>query len=588
MADKANIEEKFSINDKDQDILETFKNWLKESRTYHDAMYRAQAVVEGYYLGNQTDKDRIPAHKSDTVENRIFEATETLVPVATASAHQFVALPGGDNELSLRKAEKLQKVLTRKYEVLRIQEKLEQVTRKMILYRFGVLKWVWDDKLDDVNVIEVDPRLIFIPKLRLDPHDLPWKIEAQEYSLDELQDYFPKANLDELTPIKADDVDKSGAGELQKKFYRVYECWTKEMVAWFSGEQVLEKRENPYWDFKGDDKVEINLLPDGKKRKKSKKIFRNHLDNPADPFVFFTTFNVANGPVAPVSLAEIALPIQDAINVQKRQIINNLRQMGNGQVYVDADAMSKENADNITNEEGLIIYGEGVASQTKVRREAGVPLPTAHFSNLQHSEVVFDNVMGVHSATRGASAAKTLGQDILSRQQDFTRIDLITRVLNRGVDRLVNGLTQLMKLYYTESHVIKVLGEDGAIEFIRLTQDDIEDHVEIVVKSGNQLPMDPVQLRTEAIQLWQLGAIDAVTLYERLGFPNPEKSAERLVAWKAGQLTQETQAKIELARAGAQAKLEAGGGGSEGRGVETPLNVLQRAKANLGGSAPIK
>lgn len=582
-------EEKFSINDREEDIVNTFKVWLKDSRTYHDAMYKAQSVVEKYYLGEQTDKERVANNKSDTVENRIFEATETLVPVATANAHQFVVLPGGDNELSVKKAEKLQKVLTRKYETLRIQEKLETITRKMVLFRFGVLKWVWSDVLDDMDVIEIDPRLILIPKLRVDPHDLPYKIEAQEYSRAEMEDYFPDADLDELVLVKSDEVDRGGAGEAQRMFYRVYEVWTKEMTAWISGNKVLSKMANPYWDFEGDQKEEIRLLPNGKKRKKTKLIFRNHLDNPADPYVFFTTFNIANGPVAPISLAEVALSIQDSINVQKRQIINSLRQMGNGQVLVDADAMSREEADNITNEEGLIIYGESVASQNKVRREAGVPLPSAHFANLQHSEVVFDNVMGVHSATRGAAAAKTLGQDILSRQQDFTRIDLITRVLNRGVDRLANGLTQLMKLYYTDTHVIKILGEEGAIEFIKLTQDDIEDHIEIVVKSGNQLPMDQVALRTEAVQLWQLGAIDPVTLFQRLGFSNPEKAAERLVAWKQGQLSQETQAKIAIAKEGAAAKLEAAGGGeAAGRKVETPANVLQRARQNLGGSAPTR
>src|SRR3990167_2347072 len=106
MAEEYN-KEKFSIKDKDEDILATFQSWLKESRSYHDAMLKHQDVAEAYYLNNQTDKGRIPSHKSNTVENRIFEGTETLVPVATANAHQFVVLPGGDNEFSVKKADKL-------------------------------------------------------------------------------------------------------------------------------------------------------------------------------------------------------------------------------------------------------------------------------------------------------------------------------------------------------------------------------------------------------------------------------------------------------------------------------------------------
>src|SRR3990167_1686135 len=216
--------------------------------------------------------------------------------------------------------------------------------------------------------------------------------------------------------------------------------------------------------------------------------------------------------------------------------------------------------------------------------------------------MVFDNIMGIHSATRGAAGAPTLGQDIISRQQDFTRVDLITRVLNRGVSRLANGLVQLMKMYYTETQTVKILGEDGAVEFVKLNQDDIEDYIEIVVKSGNVLPMDKVSLRTEAVQLWQLGALDPTTLFERLDFTNPQKAAPRLVAYKTGQLLQETGANITEAQAGAEAQAQAkmktgaaavgvpqkgkGAGSSETRKTESPMNSMQRSTAGLGGMAP--
>src|SRR3990167_5690541 len=140
----------------------------------------------------------------------------------------------------------------------------------------------------------------------------------------------------------------------------------------------------------------------------------------------------------------------------------------------------------------------------------------------------------------------------MSRQQDFTRVDGITRVLNRGVTRIAVGLVQLMKMFYTEMQVVKILGEEGAVEFVKLNRDDINDYIEIIVKSGDNLPMDKVSLRTEAVQLWQLGALDPVTLFERLDFPNPAKAAERLQAWKQGQLTAETQAKIAEIAAGAK------------------------------------
>ena len=586
--------ESFDINTKKDDLLRTFETWLKESQTYHDQLLKVQKVSQEYYIGNQTDRDLITSN-TNTVENRIFEAVETIVPIVTAHAHQFQVLPGSEDDDAMKRANNLQKVLSRKYETIEMQKKLEETTRHLLCYRFGVMKWEWSYEKDDVDVRTIDPRMILVPRMKLDPHDLPYKIEIQEYTKKEMEEYFPDSKIDELAPESNIDIGKRETSS--NKLYRVYEVWTPEMVAWFCSKKLLEKKANPYYDFEGEEKAYIK-----KDKKKGasiakKLVFSNIFDRPTDPYVFFTTYNVGEDPLGSISLVEVGIPIQDAINKQKRSIIDNLRRMGNGQVYIDSDAMSQEEADNITDEVGLIIRGEGVASQNKIKREPGTPLPTAHFSNLQHSETIFDNIMGVHGATRGAGGGNTLGQDIISRQQDFTRVDLITRVLNRGVARLAMGLVQLMKMFYTETQVVKIIGEEGAVEFVRLNKDDINDYIEIIVKSGDNLPMDKVSLRTEAVQLWQLGALDPVTLFERLDFPNPAKAAERLQAWKQGQLTAETQAKIAEIAAGAKFSAEfatpkAPGGATEpaapagsGRSIETPMNVMQRATAGVGGTA---
>ena len=585
----------FNAETKKEDILRVFESWLKESQSYHDHLLRFQNVAREYYVGNQTDRDLIPSHNTNTVENRIFEAVETIVPVATSRPHHFLVLPATDTETSVSRANLTQKVLTRKYETLEMQRKLEEITRFMLLMRFGVAKWEWSYEKDDVDVRVIDPRYMLIPKLPLDPHDLPYKIEIQEYTRSEMEEFWPKVDLDKegYGMEEAIDVGKTAVSSPQKKF-RVYEIWVNgDTVAWICSKQVLEIRETPYFDFKG--RIEKYLKSDAKwgPRIAKRLVFDNIFDRPTDPYVFFTMYRTGEEPIGSTSLVEIGIPIQDAINVQKRQIIDNLRRMGNGQVYLDSDAMSQEEAENITNEVGLVLRGEFIASQNKIKREPGVPLPNAHFSNLQHSESAFDNLMGVHAATRGAGQSKTLGQDIISRQQDFTRIDLITRVLNRGVARLAMGLVQLMKMFFTETQTIKILGEEGSVEFARLNRNDIEKQIEIEVKSGETLPMDKVSLRTEAVQLWQLGALDPVTLFKRLEFPNPEKAAEMLLAWKQGQLTQETQAKIAEIAASAQFGAEAKAAtevstptGETGRAVETPRNVLQRATANVGGTAP--
>jgi len=457
--------------------------------------------------------------------------------------------------------------LDKKYQTLEIQKKLEEVTRSMLLYRFGVLKWFWNDVTDDVDVTYVDPRLILIPKLRCNPHDLPYKIELQEYTPEEIDSYFPEVDTDKLE--KENRTLNTGKSSVEsKKTFKVFEVWTSDMVAWYSNGHILDKKVNPYFDFEG---------TDGK--------FNNFLEDPRDPFVFFSTYNVGDESIGSTSLVEESIPTQDIINIQKRMIVDNLVRMGNGEVIMGSDVMSREEAEGITNEIGQIVMGEGIASQGRFRRDPGLPIPSAHFSNLQDSKLAFDTIFGVNSATRGSGQSKTLGQDILNRQQDLTRIDLITRVLNRGVQRLAEGLVQLMKMNYTETHTMRIIGEEDSVEFIALNSNEIEENVEINVRTGRSPEQDKSSMATQAVQLFQIGALDPVTLFERLEFPDPEQSAQRLLMWKQGQLTMETKAKIQELAAGAGVKA-ANEPKEKQRGTESAQNVIQRSKESLGGKAP--
>jgi len=470
--------------------------------------------------------------------------------------------------------------------------------RDIILKRFGVMKWFWNFQTNDVDVKTVDPRLIIIPRLRMDVNDpeFPYVMELQEYTREEMRDFFPDADLDKLVfgqnvgfPMPATFFNQNMAPT-----YQVIEVVTNEVIMWKQGTTILKKIANPYYDFAGEEKVTVKTKENGKVKRTKYRIYRNHFNYPVKNYVFFNPFMTGDAPVGEISLAEVGIPIQDDINTQKRQIINNLVKMGNGQVYIDTDALPKEIEDQITSEPGLVIIGKNLVSENRIKREPGTPLPNAHFANLQDSIASFDNVFGIHGALRGASGgSETLGGQMLNRQQDLSRIDQITRCINRGMSRVANGLVQMMKMYYDEEHLFKILGQDGAYEFIKFTQADIEDDIVIYVKSGTPPALDPVAKMNQAIQLWQLGAIDPETLFQRLEFTNPKEAAQKLYGWKNNQLVFESTLRQQEAQAGiaAKAATDAAAAGAEGadRNVETPQNVMQRAEQQTtgGGTAPI-
>lgn len=563
-------EYKFNDSASDDQLNVTIDAWVEESEPYHTQLLRSQKKSVEYYLGDQTDLQHVPSHQPNTVFNRIFEATETLVPIITGSAHQFIALPGNENEMSLKRAKELQSVLTKKYEDLYVTELLEQVARDIILKRFGVLEWYWDTEIDDVGLRWIDARTVLVPKLRVNPNDLPYVIKILDFTKGELEEQFPKAKTDAIGSEKKLDTNKPNTET--RETYQVLEVRTDEYWVWKCGDTILKKTANPYWDF------------DGEKSEDEELKFFNHLEKPNKALVFFAPFRTGDAPFSETSLAEVAIPIQDDINVQKRQILLNLKQMGNGQVYIDRGALEEEMIEQISNETGLQIVGDGVASENRVRREPGVPLPSAHFNNLVDSMQEFDAVFGVQPSVRGSSESKTLGGQMLNRQQSLTRIDLLTRELNRGIARCADGLTQLMKMFYTEQRTFRILGRSETLEFIEFTRDKIDDDTVVETRAGETFPEDPVQKANRAIQLFQLGALDPVTLYEMTGVPNPEETAAKLQAWLQGQLVQEAQKDIATAQAGAQARQ----GAQEQRGVETSNSSTTRAAQEATGTTPAK
>src|SRR6185369_3010195 len=85
---------------------------------------------------------------------------------------------------------------------------------------------------------------------------------------------------------------------------------------------------------------------------------------------------------------------------------------------------------------------------------------------LQMAQVSFDNIYGSHSSSRGEKSGNpTLGQDVLEKQSDTGRTDIIGRVLGRAINELGDWFLQYMVIRpeYKDKRDIPIL--DGADEF---------------------------------------------------------------------------------------------------------------------------
>jgi len=514
--------EQFTVSMSDEDLKTQIDNWNKESQSVYDTLIPVWEQNLQYYHGIQTGIELITGKQSKAVENRLFMATETMIPIATSRLPDIEVRSGAEDEQSQIDAGELQDILGFHMERLRIQALSERFLRYMIILRYGVFKIDWDNDEDDVGLSVIDPRRIRIPKFGRTVNELKFVLEDLELTYDQLVDFFGEKKAEKVREegVKKGDYTEQEKRQIREATFAVREVWTNELVVWRAGDIILDKKENPYYNFKNKKK--------------------NFFNQPRKPYIIKSLFETSESIIGDTDYFQQMISIQDNINIRKRQIENIIAKVANPPLLVDSDVMSEEQVSSITNEEGLIIYGKDAAAGTKIRFESPGQLPNYVFLDLEGSRTTFDNIWGIHSTTRGEREGKeTLGGRQLLRAADLGRIDLIARQLERALDEVGEWFTQLIKLFYTEKKSFSISGEDGTIFINNFTNKKVGEGVKPRLVAGSTLPKDEITQRQEAIQLWQLGAIGIKTLYKRLKMSNIPDALDDFINTKSGAIFQQ-------------------------------------------------
>jgi len=499
---KDEAKESFDAKMDDEALIAQIKRWEKESEDFYGLLRRIWEQNLAYYHGIQTDSNRITGKNSKTVDNRIWMAVETIIPIASARLPDIILKPGGDDDLSQINALATQDVLNYQMDRVGIQAVSERFIRDMLVKRYGVMKACWDFRNDDVDVKYVDARRIRVPKFGTTIDDLAFTIEDMEMAYDRVVEYFGEEKAKEL--IKSVRQEPKSDKKIRKATYLIQEVWTNEYVCWKAGHIILDKKPNPYYDFE-------NLK-------------KNYFNAPKKPYIIKSLFETDESLIGDTDYIQQCLSLQDNINTRKRQIEDITNKVGNPYLLIDSDVMSEEEAANITNEPGAILYGRDAASGTKIRFETPGQVPAYMFSDLEFSIKDFDNVFGIHSTTRGEREGKeTLGGRQILREADMGRIDQVARQFERALDDLANYWIQLMKLFYTEEKAFTILGEDG-IRFVKDFTGDKIGNVKPLVRLGSTLKEDEASIKQNAAILWQNKAIGLRTLYKMLRIHNMQEA----------------------------------------------------------------
>lgn len=507
----------------DDDLLNLSKDWKSAWEPYQKELAKSQNDNETYWLGRQYEGDTKGKEDHALVDNLIFESLETFLPIATRPRADPV-VNADDTPEGKELATKVRKMLTYWQDEKSYNLKLKQVVRFWSLYKLGVMKIGWSNKENDITCISVRPQ-----KLILDPDAT---IDCAEYTGEYIGEYRKETARDLIKrfPKSKDYITKQCNGKLGTKMQFI-EWWTDDYLFWTIDDQVLAKSKNPHWNY--DSKQEVTNQFGSKTSQDVKG--KNHFSFPKKPYGMFSVFSLGLRPYDDTNLIQQNLPLQDLINKRLRQINKNADKT-NGGLAISGDSFSKEQASGVgkaTEKGGTLFVPTGDVNRA-VMRLVAPPLPNFVYESLIDYRNELRNIFGVRgSQAQGTIEDKTVRGKIQINGQDSDRIGGgISTYLEQFSDFVMNYVVQMMCVYYDEEHVGTLMGPNKAAEYVKLKNSDLNLKLSVSVKDGSMIPKDPVSQREEIVSLWEMEAIDPITFFEKLDFPDPYKTAEQLTAWK--------------------------------------------------------
>ena len=518
--------DELKLDMEDKELIELSKKWMEKWNKYYSSEIKGkQEENENYWLGKQFEGYKIEDRAM--VDNVIFEAVETFLPIATKRNPEPTVRSDNTKEGDAL-AKKVQSMLVYQADIQRMKLKLKKAARFWALYLLGVAKVSWSMNENDISTKVIRPQ-----RLILDPEGTV--TEEMQYDGEYIGEYRSDtaSRLIKRFIDKKDFITKVVDGKMGSKVNYI-EWWTDDYTFWTLKDKVLGKIKNPHWNYGIE---EITTDEFGVESKTGKMIpGKNHFNYPRMPYMFLSIFNLGKHPFDDTSLIGQNLANQDIINKRQSQIDRNVDGMNGGWIVSgELSGLTQEQA-TIAMEEtrkgGSLWIAQGTPA-TAVQDTKASGLPADVFNHLVDTREELRNIFGVRgSSPQGTINEQTLGGKQIIKEQDSSRIGGgISEYLEQFCDQIFNWWVQMMYVYYDENHLAAIVGKDRATEFVQLSNANLNSKLSVSVQEGSLLPKNEFTEANTALTLAGQKLIDPITLYDRLGFSNPQEQAERLYVW---------------------------------------------------------
>ncbi len=523
----------YEITLDDTAILSLVSQQKRAYSVYYTDIEQSQKLAFGYWVGAQRSEEFSISDsgktRRDLVDNLIFEAVETFLPIATR-ANPDPLVTADPSELGQKMAHDIKVALVDWSDTNKFRRILARTTRNWTWGRIGVIKVYWDVFTKSIKVEVVNPkRMIFDKDGYVDVGGIfrgEFEGEKKKQTADKLIEMFP---------AKKERILAKAKGKKGTKL-EYFEWWFggKDLFFTMDDDLVLGKFKNPNWNYDG---TVMEKDPETGAEVATEVQGTNHLKERTSPYRYLSVFSTGLQPHDETSLILQNIPLQDEVNTTGRQISKNVGGMNNGMV-VSGKAFTEDQAAQAASalRRGVAIRVPNGDVREAVQRFPAPPLPPDVFNHLQDMRNEIKNIFGTSGSTpQGLKSTETVRGKVLVNQMDSSRIGgAITEQIEQLADSVYNLVVQFMFVYYDEEHFITAVGDVAGHELIGIKNSNFPQlkTLNITVKEGSLVPKDPLTQRNEAVDLWSQGAIDPLSLYKKLDFPDPVKATQQLILWK--------------------------------------------------------
>lgn len=521
-------------------LLQLVKTPLSQSKAYWDSDFgleKARKDNMRLWLPEHWKGQEVYDYQemSTYMDPRVFTSVETIVSNVNARIPQIEVMPAQDGPIALQLAKDVQKACSAYIDRNNVMDHFRLSARNLLLKRGAFIKLRFDKSrgehgeivtefvpIEDV-VVDKDAKMGQVPRF--------FAHRIRNNTVEELIAMMPDAEQKILKMAGCNRRDSKGnlvpyKQQLGKK-KDVYEIWfryledgvTKAGVFWTDEncQHMLDKIRNPNWNYESKKGRSANIL-----------------EEPAPPFIPINYLNDGSSYFDQTTLIEQAASLQKILDKRGFQIMDNADQASGGLVF-NTQMIKKSDIAKLTGAPDERIGVKGNVRDA-VARVQPPPLASYVIQDKIDARLEIDNIFGTHDITRGEQSNNpTLGQDVMQQQGDMTRMDDLSRAVERQATGYCRYLVQMMKVYYTEDHWFKAVGEDGQFDFVVMRADLIQNGIDINVSAGSMLPLDKISQQKWVSDLTTAGFLDPLTIYEVAtggNLPSPQKMLERWVMFK--------------------------------------------------------